>query len=135
MTARKLAAPATKKAAPRPTKPAANKPANSKKASSPAYESLVEALVAEHDSIERAAMFGMPCLKVNGTSFAGSFDAGVVFKLRPPEHTQALSLAGAELFDPSGSGRAMKEWVVVPLAHRRQWAALAAASIAYVTES
>ena len=40
-------------------------------------------------------------------------------------HAEALALDGAHLFDPGERGRPMKEWVVVPQAHERQWPQLA----------
>jgi hypothetical protein len=39
------------------------------------------------------------------------------------------------LFDPSGTGRAMKEWVVVPFAHQKRWSELGRAAIAHVLAS
>src|SRR5215468_1372403 len=46
-------------------------------------------------------LFGMPCLKTNGKAFAGYYQDAMVFKLTTPEHTEALALPGAQLFDPS----------------------------------
>jgi hypothetical protein len=80
-------------------------------------------------------MFGMPTLKVGGKGFAGIFGDAMVFKLGGPAHTTALGLAGAMLFDPSGLGRPMKEWVVVPRAHADRWPALAADAMAYLGAS
>jgi hypothetical protein len=79
---------------------------------------------------ETSAMFGMPALKLAGKAFAGLFGDAIVFKLDGTHHATALALAGAELFDPSGSGRAMKAWVVVPSAHATRWPALGAAAAA-----
>ena len=45
-----------------------------------------------------------------------------------PEHAQAMSLAGAKLFDPSGKGRPMKAWVVLGPAHAARVPALALAA-------
>jgi hypothetical protein len=50
----------------------------------------------------------------------------MVFKLPvEAERKEALALDGAHLFDPSGMGRPMKEWVVVPSAHTAEWPRLA----------
>jgi hypothetical protein len=38
-------------------------------------------------------------------------------------------------FDPSGRGRPMKEWVVVPPAHRQRWDDLADAAPAFVRDA
>ena len=59
----------------------------------------------------------------------------MVFKLNGETHATALALKGAVLFDPSGMGRAMKEWVVVPKAHAKQWPTLAAAALSYVANA
>ena len=92
-----------------------------------AYEEIVAVLGAD-----AGAMFGMPTMKASGKGFAGLFGDAMVFKLTGDAHARALALKGAVLFDPSGAGRAMKEWVVVPKAHAKQWPALAAAALAYV---
>jgi hypothetical protein len=75
-------------------------------------------------------MFGMPSLKANGKAFAGVFGDALVFKIGGDAHAGALALSGAVLFDPSGTGRAMKEWVVVPFAHQKRWSELGRAAIA-----
>ncbi len=50
----------------------------------------------------------------------------MVFKLPDAaERERALTLEGAQLFDPSGRGRPMKEWVQVPAAHAGEWPGLA----------
>jgi hypothetical protein len=77
-------------------------------------------------------MFGMPCLKAGSKAFAGFYHGDMVFKLGTPTHAEALALADAHLFDPSGRGRPMKEWVVVPAEHASQWAALADVARRYV---
>ena len=77
-------------------------------------------------------MFGMPCLKNNGKAFAGYYEGAMVFKLPLPQHSEALNLSGAQLFDPSGRGRPMKEWVVVPVEHASRWSKFAHAALQYV---
>ena len=74
-------------------------------------------------------LFGMPCLKTEaGKAFAGLFGDALVFKLTAKAHAEALKLTGAMLFDPSGKGRPMKAWVVLPKAHATQWARFADAA-------
>ncbi len=46
----------------------------------------------------------------------------MVFKLEGSTHSTALALDGAQLFDPSKKGRAMKAWVQVPYGYHDQWA-------------
>jgi hypothetical protein len=93
-----------------------------------AYDEIVKALGADD-----SAMFGMPTMKADGKGFAGLFGDAMVFKLNGDAHATALALKGAVLFDPSGMGRAMKEWVVVPKAHVKKWPDLAASALGYVT--
>lgn len=61
------------------------------------------------------------------------FEECVVFKLLGDDHAQALALDGAHLFDPSGKGRAMKEWVQVPHMHVAHWPRFEDASHRYVS--
>jgi hypothetical protein len=75
-------------------------------------------------------MFGMPTLKANGKAFAGLYEESMVFKLDGDAHRRALALAGAHIFDPSGMGRPMKAWVVVPGEHEEAWAGFAREALA-----
>jgi hypothetical protein len=90
------------------------------KKSTPTFDSVAEELTATSDAV-RGQMFGMPCLKRSGKAFAGDYHGDMVFKLRGEPHSQALALAGAHLFDPSGRDRPMKEWVVIPAEHAASW--------------
>jgi hypothetical protein len=96
-----------------------------------AYDAITAEL-ALTASVTPGQMFGMPCLKAGNKAFAGFYQDAMVFKLGTPAHSEALALQGAHLFDPSGRGRPMKEWVVVPAEHSDQWAALADAARRYV---
>lgn len=77
-------------------------------------------------------MFGKPCFKINGKAFVSLFQNEMVFKLHGGSHAKALGLEGAQLFDPSGKQRPMKEWVQVPYAHKESWPDLAAEAAVYV---
>ena len=80
-------------------------------------------------------LFGMTCLKtITGKAFAGIFGDALVFKLASATHAKALALKGAVLFDPSGKGRPMKAWVVVPKAHAKHWTAFAKAAFSALGE-
>ncbi|MBX2904519.1 MAG: hypothetical protein KF744_00685 [Taibaiella sp.] len=81
---------------------------------------------------EESQMFGKPCFKTGGKAFISLFENEMVFKLNGDNHIAALALKGARLFDPSGKGRAMKEWVQVPYTHKAKWKTLAEAAAAYV---
>lgn len=81
---------------------------------------------------EKSQMFGKPCYKTGGKAFVCFFQDEMVFKLSGDDHTKALGLAGAQLFDPSGKGRAMKAWVQVPFEFADQWPDLAQSAAQYV---
>lgn len=95
------------------------------------YDAVVSEITATSSAIT-GQMFGMPCLKNNGKAFAGYFQGAMVFKLGAPAHAGALALSGARLFDPSGRGRPMKEWVEVPGEHASMWLELARQALRYV---
>ncbi len=82
---------------------------------------------------EQSQMFGKPCFKINGKAFTSFFDNCMVFKLNGETHTEALSLDGSELFDPSGKNRPMKEWVQVPFDYQDKWKKFAKAAFEYVS--
>jgi hypothetical protein len=98
-----------------------------------AYETVVDAVTTTTPAT-RSKMFGMPCLKIGNKAFAGFVRESMVFKLSGAPHARALVFTGAHLFDPSGLGRPMKEWVVVPVAHVDAWEELARDALAYVGE-
>jgi hypothetical protein len=93
------------------------------------YERLATELAAA--GVVTGQMFGKPTLKSGSRAIACLFGSGVAFRLGAgtAEHTFALGLPGAELFDPSGTGRAMKDWVCVPVDHADQWTSLAEAAL------
>jgi len=94
------------------------------------FADIAEELAGRGVSVTK--MFGMPSLKAGGKLFAGVYGDALTFKLGGAVHAEALALKGAELFDPSGMGRAMKEWVVVPPAHAKRWSEFAEAARSYV---
>jgi hypothetical protein len=92
------------------------------------YDAISQSLVAGAGAIP-AKMMGMPILKKDGKAFAGYGSGSMTFKLRGSAHAEALELAGAHLFDPSGMGRPMKEWVEVPASASDHWERLAKAAL------
>ena len=84
------------------------------------------------EGAEKSQMFGKPCYKLNKKAFVCFFHGDMVFKLTEEAHRDALSLDGAKLFDPSGKGRAMKEWVQVPFEYADQWPGFAQSAANYV---
>lgn len=77
-------------------------------------------------------LFGKKCYKTDGKPFIAYSDDTMVFKLTGDKHSEAMSLQGAQLFDPSGKKRLMKEWIQVPYSENKHWKKLAAAALEYV---
>ena len=92
------------------------------------YEEIAAGL--EGAGVKASSMFGMPTLKRNGKATGGLWGDAMTFKLAPEALADALNLDGAHQFDPSGLGRPMKAWVVVPLAQSGEWERLAQLALA-----
>ena len=84
---------------------------------------------------EQSQMFGKPCFKINGKAFVCFFENEMVFKLDSATNKEAVSLDGTKFFDPSGKGRAMKEWVQVPFEYKSKWKQFAEKAMKYVDSS
>jgi len=80
----------------------------------------------------KSQMFGKLCFKINGKAFVCFFQNDMVFKLTDVSHNEALNLDGAQLFDPSGKKRPMKEWVQLPFHHKDLWTKFANDAAQYV---
>lgn len=80
-------------------------------------------------------LFGKLCYKIKGKAFVCFFQNEMVFKLNSDKHSEALSLDGSQLFDPSGKGRPMKEWVQVSYDDADRWSEFAASAYNYVSSS
>ncbi len=116
-------------------KPSSTKPAIPTPPATPArklYDTIAQEMASDAAGITISKMMGMDCLKVRGKLFAGFWREGRVFKLGGDTHSNALALKGSVLFDPSDMKRPMKEWVVVPYAHRAKWCALTQSALDFV---
>jgi hypothetical protein len=82
---------------------------------------------------EHSQMFGKPCFKINKKVFVCFFKDCKVFKLKDTIHQDALG--GTKLFDPSGKGRPMKEWVQIPFEHQSKWQAFVEVAYLYIQNS
>jgi hypothetical protein len=92
------------------------------------YDEIAAGL--EGAGVKASSMFGMPTLKRNGKAIGGLWGDAMTFKLAPEALADALRLEGAQQFDPSGLGRPMKAWVVVPVAQSGEWQRLAQLALA-----
>ncbi len=98
--------------------------ANSKKARSAAYDRFAARYLDRNPQVVEASLFGMPALKSGAKSFAGSYDGGLALRLGD-EVDAAMGIEGAQPFDPSGKGRPMRGWAVIPASASRRWSGLA----------
>jgi hypothetical protein len=89
----------------------------------------------ETDGVTVSQLFGKACLKINGKPFVAQHLEVVVFKLSGTEHARALALAGAALWDPSGKGRPMKQWVALPATACKHFDAFANSALEDVTNA
>lgn len=98
------------------------------------YEKLI-ASFGENDGVSVSQMFGKPCLKINGKAFIAQHLEAVIFKLSGADHARALGIPGAALWDPSGKGRPMKEWVALPTIASQHFESFASAALEYVIKA
>src|SRR5438045_3227109 len=84
-------------------------------------EEYFHKLTKEIPGVVPGKMFGALCMKTpNGKLAAMFWKDNIVVKLTGDEHSDALSLDGAELFEPM-KGRPMKEWVQIPFEYKSKW--------------
>lgn len=95
-------------------------------------ETLFHQTASKIPDTEKGQLFGKPCYKINKKAFCCFFQNEMVFKLNGDSHKNALALHGAQLFDPSGKKRPMKEWVQVPFEHQILWKKFASEAAKYV---
>lgn len=93
------------------------------------FDGIADDLARTREAVAPGKLFGVRCIKVDGKPFAAFRNEAMVFKLRGERHAEALALPGAALFDPSGQGRPMREWVVVPAAHADRWEGFAESAL------
>lgn len=84
------------------------------------------------EGVSAGQMFGKACLKIGGKAFVAQHKDTVVFKLSGTDHAKAIGNVGAVLWDPSGKGRPMKEWVALTIEYRAQFKTLTTAAMVYV---
>jgi hypothetical protein len=97
-------------------------------------ESLFVSIGDEMQDAVPGQLFGKTCFKINGKAFICFLKNEMVFKLSGYSHKKALALTGAQLFDPSGKKRPMKEWVQVPSHYHDNWKFLATEALQYVSK-
>jgi hypothetical protein len=96
------------------------------------FDQIARDLAVKHADVATGQIFGKACIKIQGKAFAAFFQDAIALKLVGESHRIALGLAGAQLWDPSGKQRPMKEWVQIPHTHAREWPSLAEQARQYV---
>jgi hypothetical protein len=86
--------------------------------------------VAVAGDVERCAWFGTPAAKVEGRIFMAIWRGRLVARLGAEEVTARVTAGGGTRFDPSGKGRAMKDWLEAD-AEPGEWTELALSAIAF----
>jgi hypothetical protein len=76
------------------------------------YTAVVNALLTDNHVVE-SQMFGMPCVKIGGKTFAGLWKNSLVVKIGAPRVETLLKAKAGRQFDPSGMKRPMKEWIMI----------------------
>lgn len=95
-----------------------------------------EAQFSGRAEVTQGKLFGHPCLSVQGKAFMVRFHDDLVFKLGRERATVLLEAHGElRLFDPSGKGRAMRDWVQAPVSFSHEVSAWSEASCAFVLAS
>ncbi len=95
------------------------------------YNTLIEYLTDKYNAVS-GQMFGKKCIKVSNKAAVALFKEYIIFKLPKEDVSEALELEGSALWDPSGKGRAMKEWIQLPIEHKSRFKELSVKATRYV---
>ena len=97
---------------------------------------MKEELAILAESLEGAVpgqLFGKPSLKLGKAHFACGFQQCSVVKVGKEAIEEMLpGFEGSLLFDPSGKGRPMKDWLQIPETFKDQWPSLARQALDFV---
>jgi len=99
----------------------------------PQSEKLFTQLISKTEGAELSQMFGKPCGKLDKKAFIAFFQDEIVFKLgRENIEEWKLTIPDAINFDPSGKGRAMKDWLQVPITYKKYYDSLLELSLEFM---
>ncbi|MEE9453477.1 MAG: hypothetical protein V3V13_03710 [Paracoccaceae bacterium] len=94
------------------------------------YDAIVSEFAATNQDLIVGNLFGKPCAKFEGKAFVAFFQDCMVFKMTADRCQELIRLKpDSKLFDPSGKGRPMKEWVQVPSKYDADWRDLASEAL------
>ncbi len=91
------------------------------------WETLAKSLA--RLDVARSTLTGMPALKFGGKPFGALYGNALLLKLPADMQASALALEGASLAEPAETEGPMKDWVVIPDAHFKNWGSLAARAL------
>jgi TfoX/Sxy family transcriptional regulator of competence genes len=106
------------------------------KKSSPEVVGRFEEALPRSALVEPKKMFGYPASFVNGNFFVGLYEDNFVLRLPEQLRQKLPELAGAAAFDPMGTGKGMKDWLVIPsavAANPKRLAALLSGALSLVS--
>jgi hypothetical protein len=86
--------------------------------------------IAVAGAVERAVWFGAPAAKVEGKIFVALWRGALVARIGAEEVDHRVLARDGVRFDPSGKGKAMKDWLESNAEHA-EWTELALAAIAF----
>jgi hypothetical protein len=96
-----------------------------------AFDAVLDEL-AVHAGVERALWFGAPAAKVEGKIFLALWRGALVARIGADEVGARVLAGDGVRFDPSGKGRAMKDWLEAD-AEPDDWTELGAAALAFTS--
>ncbi len=97
-------------------------------------QTIFEEIGSSFSEVKRSNLFGKPCFMVNGKPFIAFFQDAMIFKVNAEKVSDVLGLENAQLFDPNGKGKPMKQWVQVPYHSQNEWKKLSEEAFLYMEE-
>ncbi|MBM9577720.1 DUF773 domain-containing protein [Leptospira sp. 201903070] len=95
-------------------------------------EVLSENFINKHKQASIGKWFGLESLNLDGKPFGAFFQGELVLKLGAEKIAEIIArYPGAKLFDPSGKGRAMKDWLQIPSEFQEDWDSLSESAILF----
>jgi hypothetical protein len=86
--------------------------------------------VAVAGDVERAVWFGAPAAKIEGKIFLALWRGALIARIGAEEVDHRVIAGDGVRFDPSGKGKAMKDWLESNAEHA-EWTELALSAIAF----
>lgn len=96
------------------------------------FEVFSENFINKHKQTSLGKWFGLESLNLDGKPFGAFFQGELVLKLGAEKISEIIErYPGAKLFDPSGKGRAMKDWLQIPNEFQEDWDSLSESAVIF----